>query len=524
MRYLNSNHNLLFYSILSLIGGSLFGVSIPEGNALDLFFGLLGTVVLIFLLEKRKMTLLNFFTMSFGFSLFGINWLYHDIKTFSNVDPFFGNVIAYFFIMLFVTQFFATGIGLKLFDRFLPRSKSSTILVPVLLTFFEYLPKLFPYQLGTNFIYFKPYVFFGSVFGVEFYSFILYLLASLVSGTIQRQFRVKAFFTFLVLMVLNFSFPVQWDSGTNLSKKFGLIQRDNFTAQGKKLEEFDDQTRNSYLEEYLKMSKDLLSKTDFDVLVWPEGSVQGRIYMNDLEPFLFKKLEELKLHGNGKLQAVVFQMPLSKKSVDFQYNSVSILYDLKNKNYDIHYKTSLIPFAEDTNFLTFIPGEFVKNSHNLLVSKKGGVHRLDSNFIIQPLICYEAVFSTTTKFVVDLENYPNVFVNHASDSLFTGNEPYQHFYMTAWRAIEYGIPLLRSNESGISGAVFPNGELSNLTQFKKPGLVKVEVPVIKTEPTIFARYGRIPLILVLALLAILDLFVGTNKKLADSYSKSRGSQ
>jgi len=69
-------------------------------------------------------------------------------------------------------------------------------------------------------------------------------------------------------------------------------------------------------------------------------------------------------------------------------------------------------------------------------------------------VCYEIIFSGQ---VVDRANRPDYIVNPSIDGWFGPSGPPQHFAQARMRAIEEGLPVLRSTTTGISGVIDARG-------------------------------------------------------------------
>ena len=101
-------------------------------------------------------------------------------------------------------------------------------------------------------------------------------------------------------------------------------------------------------------------------------------------------------------------------------------------------------------------------------------------------ICYEIVFSGA---VADKANRPDYIFNPSNDGWFGTWGPPQHLAQARMRAIEEGLPVLRSTTTGISAVIDANGIVRGSIG---PGLSdKLEgfVPAAK-PPTLFARAGH----------------------------------
>jgi apolipoprotein N-acyltransferase len=112
-------------------------------------------------------------------------------------------------------------------------------------------------------------------------------------------------------------------------------------------------------------------------------------------------------------------------------------------------------------------------------------------------ICYEIVFSGQ---VVDPARRPDFIFNPSNDAWFGSWGPPQHLAQARLRAIEEGLPVIRSTPTGISALVDPAGHLIARIPFEEAGAFDAALPPAQA-PTPFSRGGNlIPLILALLLL------------------------
>jgi apolipoprotein N-acyltransferase len=114
-------------------------------------------------------------------------------------------------------------------------------------------------------------------------------------------------------------------------------------------------------------------------------------------------------------------------------------------------------------------------------------------------ICYEIIFSGQ---VVDRADRPNFIFNPSNDAWFGRWGPPQHLAQARLRAIEEGLPVVRSTPTGISAVIDADGQLLGSIPWRKAGVLDVLLPPAK-EPTLFSRIGNIaPFLLVLLLIGI----------------------
>jgi len=102
-------------------------------------------------------------------------------------------------------------------------------------------------------------------------------------------------------------------------------------------------------------------------------------------------------------------------------------------------------------------------------------------------ICYEIVFSGQ---VVDRTHRPDYVFNPSNDGWFGAYGPPQHLAQARMRAIEEGLPVLRSTTTGISAVIDARGVVRDHLPAHVAGRMDGFVPPA-LPPTLFARLGNI---------------------------------
>ncbi len=102
-------------------------------------------------------------------------------------------------------------------------------------------------------------------------------------------------------------------------------------------------------------------------------------------------------------------------------------------------------------------------------------------------ICYEIVFSGQ---VVDRRNRPDFLFNPSNDAWFGLWGPPQHLAQAQLRAIEEGLPIVRSTPTGISAIIDANGRIVKAIPYQKAGSITARLPSARA-PTLFSRHGNI---------------------------------
>ena len=102
-------------------------------------------------------------------------------------------------------------------------------------------------------------------------------------------------------------------------------------------------------------------------------------------------------------------------------------------------------------------------------------------------ICYEIIFAGQ---VVDKANRPDFLFNPSNDAWFGSWGPPQHLAQARLRAIEEGLPIIRSTPTGISAVIDADGNVLHRLPFQKAGYIETRLPP-PHAPTLFSRYGNL---------------------------------
>ncbi|HEX4534325.1 MAG TPA: apolipoprotein N-acyltransferase [Rhizomicrobium sp.] len=164
-------------------------------------------------------------------------------------------------------------------------------------------------------------------------------------------------------------------------------------------------------------------------------------------------------------------------------------------------KFHLVPFGE------YLPAQDFLESLGIMqvVGGRGGFasgdgpHTFDVPGLppLSPLICYEVIFPAA----VVGDKRPQWFVNVTDDSWFgPSSGPYQHLLTARVRAIEEGIPIVRSANTGVSAIIDPYGRVTASLALNHMGVLDGDLPVA-LAPTFFSRFGDLGFLFMLLICA-----------------------
>lgn len=224
-----------------------------------------------------------------------------------------------------------------------------------------------------------------------------------------------------------------------------------------------------------------------DMIIYPETSYPFALRPDDYMPIA---------------QDLHVPVMIGAHVVDYNYavyNALAIS-DKSGKLVDFYGKSHLVPFGE------YGPIKFIPTPGNL--TSGGGTRvisvHLDKNksFVFAPAVCYEIIFSGA---VIGNE-YADAIINISNDTWF-GKTPgtYQHLDMARRAAIEYGVPVIRANYSGISAFIGADGRV--ISQLPIDELGVLDGNVRGSHMTIYRLLGRDIWFVIILLFAIFGGFI-----------------
>ncbi len=248
------------------------------------------------------------------------------------------------------------------------------------------------------------------------------------------------------------------------------------------------------------------------LLLWPEAAVPDYLeggypidWYVEAPGFTRAKLAGLLGEGDVMLTGAVKLDPLPDRSdISGARNSVFSL-DARGNLGPRYDKAHLVPYGE------YLPARTILSLIGVSRLAPGAVdfrhgpgpRSLDLGDFgkVGVQICYEIIFSGN---VVDRADRPAFIFNPSNDAWFGSWGPPQHLAQARLRAIEEGLPVIRSTPTGISAVIDADGRVLESIPMGVAGRIDSHVPVAHS-PTLFARFGNILPLAFAALLALLAI-------------------
>ena len=233
--------------------------------------------------------------------------------------------------------------------------------------------------------------------------------------------------------------------------------------------------------------------TPAELTLWPETAVP---FMLEYAP----SVAGLVMAASGGRPVA---LGIQREAEGLFYNSLRVLEGegTEAARYDKHH---LVPFGEfipfgDLAYDWFGITAFAAQAGSTYSAGAGpAVLDLGRFGKVLPLICYEAVFPRLVNAAPERADWMLQITNDAWFGVWTG--PFQHFDQARLRAVEQGLPLVRVANTGVTAVIDARGRVVEALPFGTRAVLDTRIPGA-LPPTPYARWGDLPLALLLAGLA-----------------------
>ncbi|MCC6002519.1 MAG: apolipoprotein N-acyltransferase [Pararhodobacter sp.] len=238
-----------------------------------------------------------------------------------------------------------------------------------------------------------------------------------------------------------------------------------------------------------------------DLVIWPETAIHW--LLDDAWP----ALAAIAAAADGAQVALGAQRAERAGSggVVRYFNSLALI-DPAGAVTQVYDKHHLVPFGEYIPFSEWLMGTPLGGlaGRSLLGFSPGPgpvVWDLGALGRVAPQICYETVFPRH----LHLSPRPDWVLQVTNDAWFGAiSGPYQHLAQARFRAVEFGLPVVRVANTGVSAVIDARGGLVAALALNTEGWADVALPG-PLPATIFARRGETPLAALLIVVLVLLL-------------------
>lgn len=422
----------------------------------------------------------------FGFFSTGLYWMGHSFTQQDQVPA----VLAPFAVTalsavlaLYIGASFWISWRLKVtdFTRVLVFAASWTLMEVARGTWFTGFPWHLAGSAWANWTYMAQGVYWFSVYGL---SFLTLLSAGLLAYSLIARTKVMALLGVaaslgIMVSLLAFGYARVANKATefHLETSLKLVQ-----ANVKQRDKWKSNLVDDHFDKHLRLSRGQSGKAEgIKLLIWPETAVQRQTFdrKNSLLRWRISRL----LDYNSYAITGAPRYAVDGQNVDY-FNSVFVV-NSKGELFSRYDKNHLVPFGE---YLPFAPLLRSLGLSQLTggVSFTPGSERSIINLPgvpgFMPLICYESIFPGE---IIGAGERPQWLLNVSNDAWFGMTDgPHQHLALARLRAIEEGLPLVRSTSTGISAVIDGYGRTVTKLDLNVQGALESPLPKALPAPLV----------------------------------------
>ncbi|WNJ95797.1 apolipoprotein N-acyltransferase [Vibrio ruber] len=483
----HSNYSRFTRPLMAVFSGAIGSFSFAPYAWWPLAFFSLYFLFLLLYQRSAKQAFLTGLFWGLGFFGHGVYWIHVSIDTFGGVPK-----VVSILLMGLLSAYLALYPALFgcVLNRYFPRASAQRYLlvIPALWLISEWLRGWvftgFPWLwLGYSQID-TPLANYAPIGGVELITLAIAVIsAAMTYLTLQRQWLALLipFGIYGVAVCLN---AVQWVSPQPARQTTVALVQGNIDQALK----WRPSERWPTLMKYADYTQE---NWDADIIIWPEAAIPA--FEHELPEYL-STLDGLARENHSALLTGI----LSRPDKQTFYNSILALgqgtpaYPSANRpKYEKHH---LLPFGEFVPFeqwlrplaplfnlpmSSFSPGPYIQPNI-----------QANGRFFVAAL-CYEIVFNEQIR--ENITDQTDFLLTLSNDAWFGRSiGPLQHMEIARMRALELGIPLIRSTNNGVTAITDYRGKITyRLPQFEA-GVLKATLTPTQGE-TPYRRLGSWPL-------------------------------
>ena len=263
-----------------------------------------------------------------------------------------------------------------------------------------------------------------------------------------------------------------------------------------------------------KLSKLTLSTGfgDKDYIFWSEAAFPYPVYKH--QSFLDKLQDFI---PDNEYAALIFGADNVREGyyTSVSFNSIFAI-DKSGTILGYYDKRILVPFGEyipyKENFSFMEKMAYSTKMDDIAKGTRSNIINLGNGIKFLPIICSESIVDKGYLEILNHDDYRFV-VNLTNDAWFGDSlGPYQHFNISRIRAIEYGLPVLRVTNTGISGVIDVFGNVLKHTKLNIEAIIDSHIPPKLQNPTLFYKIHKLIMPAIFAFYALLILYLYVFRK------------
>lgn len=247
-----------------------------------------------------------------------------------------------------------------------------------------------------------------------------------------------------------------------------------------------------HLEKHVRLTREAVERNSPALIIWPESAVPG--YLTGFGPFrdvsvLAKEFETHLLVGGAGLPKSA-----KERAAALSFNAAYLVSE-NGLLVGEYRKRRLVPFAEYLPMRDSFPWpeRFTRGRGSFIPGEEIKIFTVEGE-PIAALICWETLFPDLVR-ETSLAG-ANILVNIGNEAWFGDTAaPFQFFAANVFRAVENGITVVRSLNTGVSGFIDPYGRVmatvsENREETFVAGYASARVAIVR-DRTFYTRHGDV---------------------------------
>ncbi|OBT12879.1 apolipoprotein N-acyltransferase [Vibrio sp. UCD-FRSSP16_10] len=454
---------------------------------------------------------------AWGLGLFatGISWVHVSIDTFGGMPK-----IASILLMTLLVGYLAiyTALFAALFSRLKAHNSwfGALLVTPALWLISEWLRGWvftgFPWLLLGYTQIDSPLAGLAPIAGVDFISMLVVSIASAIAFIILRQQWKQLWIPVALFCVSGLTHYLTWVTPDNSRKQTVALIQGNVQQETKWLPSHRWPTLMMYMDHTRE-------NWDADIIIWPEAAIPA--FEGEVNSFMINLDKAARQNNSAVITGV-----LTQQNHTTYYNSVTSVGVTPSGEYHYetqprYYKHHLLPFGE------FVPFEDLLRPlapfFNLPMSSFNRGDYIQDNVVANGMhmvvaLCYEIIFGQQLRDnVTDDTDY---ILTLSNDAWFGhSNGPLQHMAIARMRALEFGMPVIRATNNGVTAVTDYQGKITaELPQFKEDVLKTTVVPTNGKTP--YVQFGGLPLKILVAVIMMIVILLSLRDRRKNKDSES----
>lgn len=499
---LMNNINPPLKMALGFIAGAIFALGYPNlfnqgiWGASIIAYGILFYLILNTSKLKTQFLIISSFLICF--TALEFYWISHTLQEFGGLPLWISIILNFFFSFLCLPQIWLFLLIFRFKNKLLRVFPPYTLPVvwALILSLIEALmPQQFPIYLGHHWLVLKDKLFLAPIMGASVYSFISYWLILHLS-LCKWKGAVLPISIFSLSLILGFVFPLNYQNHSDEMISLRIVQA-NIGNHLKLASELGTIKSIQEVERRYQKLSHQKNQEEIDLIIWPETAYPSLIRSELVKtqprylPQIFKQITQ---ENNSELLFGGYDSNNRKTGFETDFNSAFHL-SKQGELLKVYRKRRLIPFGETLPFGS-LNKKISQYFPEIAFFGKGqffSLFQTQKGFKFITPICYEILDSDFIRNYLNEVHTPiNVIINLTNDSWYGKTiEPFQHLFLSHWRSLEFQVPIIRSTNTGITSALYPDGSESPRLLTGEEKYIDIKIPLRPTSITPYQKYGQL---------------------------------